>query len=315
MAGLAASPLAAGAVAAGATEERILLWPGLPPGAPKALPKPKVELKSSAVGVRVRWLSGIDLPWLAVRHPEHPNGAAAIVIPGGGYRFLSWDREGEAPARWLTGLGVTVFILAYRLPGEGWAERATAPLADAQRALRLVRAHARRYAIDPARIAALGFSAGGHLAASLATRHGERLYRPMDATDRIAARPDLAALLYPVISMVESFAHVGSRDALLGPDATVEAARTASVETRVGPDMPPSFLAHGADDTQVPPANSIAMFEAIRAAGGPAALHLFEDGGHGFGLHLPETMQAAAWPQIFERFAARHGFLAARRTP
>lgn len=288
-------------------EERLPLWPDVPMGAPSPLPVPRFDQKSNDPRLQIRWLSGIDRPWLAVRRPVKPNGAAAIVIPGGGYRFLSWDREGEAVAGWLNGLGVTVFILAHRLPGEGWRDRATVPLADAQRAMRQVRWQAANYAVDPTRVAVIGFSAGGHLAGSLATRHAEPVYAPIDAADRLSARPDLAGLVYPVVSMVEPFTHAGSRDTLLGPDASFAARRSASIETRVSADMPPALLIHAGDDSAVPPANSLAVYHAIRAAGRPAALHLFEDGGHGFGLHLPPERPAASWPGLFTAFAASHG--------
>jgi acetyl esterase/lipase len=223
-------------------------------------------------------------PVLTVKRPARPNGSAVLVIPGGGYGFLSYDNEGLEQAAWLNARGVTAFILQYRLPAEGWNDRALVPLQDAQRAMRTIRAGATRFGIDPARVATLGFSAGGHLAGSL------------------AARPDYAGLIYPVVSLEAPFTHGGSRDSLLGKDAPVALRHAASVETRVTATTPPIFLAHAADDDLVPVANSIALFTALHAAARPAELHVFEGGGHGFGTRLSPSKPASKWPELFMAF-------------
>lgn len=312
-AGLAPSARGAAAPAASLTmaADVIPLWPDLPPGAPATLPTQKIEQRSTTPGFNDRWLTGIGRPMLNVRRARDPNGAAVMLIPGGGYGFLAWDNEGEEQARWLNARGVTAFILAYRLPGEGWRDRATVPLADAQRGMRLIRAHAADFAIDSRRVMAIGFSAGGHLAGSLATRHGERVYAPVDAADRMPARPDLCGLIYPVVSMTAPFSHIGSRDALLGASATTAQRTAASVETRVTAETPPVFLTHAADDDVVPIANSIALYQAMIAAQRPGELHAFDKGGHGYGTRLPRTMPAAAWPTLFAAYAARLGLLPA----
>ena len=293
--------------AIGQTEEVVPLWPNEPPGAPRRLPERRVEERSSDPSFHDRWITGIARPSLSVRRPAYPNGAAALLIPGGGYGFIAWDNEGEEQARWLTARGVTCFILSYRLPGEGWADRSLVPLQDAQRAARLIRSEAGRFAIDPDRLTVLGFSAGGHLAGSLATRFAEPIYIAMDDVDRQSARPDLAGLIYPVVSLHEPFTHEGSRDNLLGPDSTIDRRRQTSVETRVTAETPPVFLAHASDDGLVPVENSLALYRALLAAGRPGELHAFDKGGHGFGVRLPKDVPASAWPQLFHAYGARLG--------
>lgn len=308
-AGLAALPELAGAQT-GPGDEIIDLWPGTPPGGTGARIARKIADQSKDPTKPDRWVTGIERPILVVRRPARPNGAAMLVLAGGGYGFLSYDNEGTSQAAWLNARGITAFILLYRLPGEGWVRREDVPLQDAQRAMRLIRARAAGFSVDPKRVGVLGFSAGGHLAGSLATRHGEAVYAPVDAADKFDARPDVAGLVYPVVSLDAGFSHGGSRDNLLGEGAPVEARRVRSVELRVDAATSPIFLVHASDDGLVPPANSIALFQAMQAAKRPVALHIFQDGGHGFGARLPQTMQAMAWPGLFATFAAAQGLLA-----
>lgn len=288
-------------------DEVIELWPGTPPGATGAPIVRKIDDQSHDPSNPDRWIRGIDRPTLVVRRPAKPNGAAVLLIPGGSYWFEAYDNEGTSQADWLNARGITAFILLYRLPHEGWQHREDVPLQDAQRAMRLIRSRARQFGILPDRVAVLGFSAGGHLAGSLAARHAESVYARVDEADRLSARPDIAGLIYPVVSLDASFTHAGSRDALLGPDATEAARRARSVELRVTEDMPPTFLVHAADDQVVPPANSIALFGAMQAKARPVALHIFDRGGHGFGVHPPASEPVSAWPGLFAAFGARHG--------
>ena len=301
-----ASPLAA---QIGTQDEVVELWPGPPPGSRGITITRKIDDQSHDPVHPDRWVTGIARPVLVVRRPVRPNGTAVLVVPGGGYAFLSYDNEGTSQAAWLNARGITAFILMYRLPGEGWGDRADVPLQDAQRAMRLIRSRAAEFGVRADRIAVLGFSAGGHLAGSLATRHAETVYAPVDSADGQNARPDLAALVYPVISLSVSYTHAGSRDQLLGRHAAPETRRRYSVEHRVDANTPPTFLVHAADDGLVPPANSIAMFGSITDAKRPVALHIFEDGGHGFGTRLPADRSAMAWPTLFATFAARHGLI------
>lgn len=309
--GMAATATLAALPAQAAGDDDVLpLWPGSPPGAPTPLPRPSYEQRSKDPAFNDRWMRGVDHPSLTVRRAAQPNGTAVMLVPGGGYGFLAIDNEGEEQARWLNAIGITAFILRYRIPTEGWANRSTVPLADAQRGLRLIRASAARYGVDPAKVLAIGFSAGGHLAGSLATRHAERVYAPVDAADQLSARPDLAGLIYPVVSMAAPFTHLGSRDNLFGTGADPKALAAASVENRVTADTPPIFLTHASDDGLVPIANSLALYQAMLAAKRPAELHAFDQGGHGFGVRLAKTVPASAWPTLFAAYARRCGVLA-----
>jgi acetyl esterase/lipase len=291
--------------------ETIPLWPGKPPGDIGSIIKRRIDNRSGDPNNLDRWIYGIARPEMTVFRPAQPNGSAVLVMPGGSYEFLAYDNEGTSQARWLNALGVTVFILSYRLPAEGWAGRADVPLQDAQRAMRVIRRGAARFGIDPARIAALGFSAGGHLCGSLATRHAETVYAAVDAADRRSARPDMAGMIYPVVSLSAPFTHGGSRDNLLGANAPAEARLHRSVERRVDAATPPIFLVHASDDGTVPIANSIALYQALLDQHRPAEMHLFDEAGHGFGVRLPAAATPAIWPQLFARFAARKGVFAA----
>lgn len=285
----------------------IPLWPGEAPGAPATAPARAFQQRSTDPAFDDRWLTGIARPTIEVRRPAYQDGSAVILLPGGGYGFLSIDNEGEEQARWLTQRGVTCFILYYRLPGEGWKNRATVPLQDVQRAVRLVRSRAAEFGIDPARLAVLGFSAGGHLAGSIATRFDESVYAPVDAADRLSARPDLVGMIYPVVTLAQPFVHAGSRDALLGPNSGAAERKAASVENRVTEGTPPVFLAAASDDGLVPIANSVAMYGAMLAKSRPAEFHGFDKGGHGFGARLPADVPAHAWPDLFYAYGRRNG--------
>lgn len=281
------------------------LWPDLPPGAPKVAPVPNLTMNGAA-DARQLWVRGVAMPELVVRRPARPNGIGLLSLPGGGYEFLSVQNEGLDVADGFTQRGYTVFILSYRLPGEGWAARADVPLQDAQRALRLIRADAAGYGVDPNRVGVIGFSAGGHLAASLATAYDEAVYAPVDAADTQSARPSFAGLLYPVISLRAPLVHPGSRDHLLGPDAASDQALDRrSPALHVTPATPPTFLAHALDDGLVPADNTLTMLASLRAAGVNTQAHLFTEGGHGFGLHAAPATGASTWPDLFDRWIRR----------
>lgn len=287
--------------------EIIPLWPRRPPGAPAGLPAEQLVERAADGQPHDRYAAHIARPTIIVFRAAQPNGNAVLIAPGGGYVRVVTDKEGYETARWLNARGISAFVLRYRLPGDGWARRQDVPLQDAQRAMRLIRANARSFEIDPQRLAMLGFSAGGHVAASLATRYAAQVYDPVDAADGLSARPQLAGLLYPVISM-GPFAHAGSRDELIGASARPADFVTYSPDRNVGVETPPTILVHAADDETVPVENSQRMFDALRAARVPTEMHVFEKGGHGFGLRLPATSTAARWPELFVTFARNHGF-------
>jgi acetyl esterase/lipase len=284
------------------------LWPFGPPGAPPTAPVEQSVRRGPGSGWD-RALSGIATPRVTIVRPDRPNGAALLIIPGGAYVRETFDKEGlEVAHRAATG-GVTGVVLTYRLPTDGWAAGADAPLRDAQRAMRLIRAHAHRLNIDPNRVGVLGFSAGGHLAASLATRSAVENLEQADEIGRLSALPDFAGLLYPVITMAGANVHAHSRDALLGPNPSAEALTRCSAELSVTADTPPTFIALAADDPVVSVENSLVMFAALRRWKIPAELHVFEHGGHGFGLTLPASNTAAAWPDLMTRWLGMHQFL------
>lgn len=289
--------------------ETVKLWPGRPPGALATLPREQIVDRVKTSGFQDRFVTGIGEPLMTVFRPARPNGAACLIAPGGGYLRVVIDKEGFEIARRLAQAGVTAFVLRYRLPGEGWADPADVPLQDAQRAVRLIRSNAARYDIAPQRVTVLGCSAGGHLAASLATGHARSVYAAIDNADRQSARPDLSALLYPVIDMAPPHAHAGSRTALLGASPTPAAEAAYSPHRQVTADTPPTFLVHAADDASVPLENSLGYLAALRTAKVPAEAHIFQEGGHGFGIALARGKPAHAWPELFLAWAGRHRWL------
>ena len=306
----AATPMGPDGFLPGDSTEFVRLWPGTPPGGEGIELTLKVTDAVQPDGYDVRAISQIQTPGFFVYRPARPNGLGLLVLPGGGYASEGGDRGGREIAQHFAAQGITCFVLRYRLPGEGWQKREWVPLQDAQRAMRLIRRDAARYGVDPARLAAIGFSAGGHLSASLALRHGMTAYDPVDATDQLPAVPMAAGMLYPVITMGEGV-HQGSKDHLLGPAPTPDAVALHSLEKQVMPGAAPCFISLAADDELVPPfQNGIAFFGALRAKNVPSELHVFEEGHHGFSLHWTIGKPAAAWPSLFTTWAATHGFKA-----
>jgi acetyl esterase/lipase len=233
--------------------------------------------------------------------------AAVIVCPGGGYVRLAVAKEGSEVTRFLNSLGVSAFVLKYRVA----PYRHPAPLRDVLRAVRWVRSHADELGVDAGRIGVFGSSAGGHLAASAGTLFDSSEGKTGAPLDSVAARPDFIALLYPVITMKEPHAHAGSRKALLGPDPAPSAIEAASLELHVRRETPPTFIVHTAEDKSVPVENSLAFYQALRAAAIPAEMHLYEKGPHGFGLRK-DLGPASEWPARFAEWLRAQGFLGSR---
>jgi len=253
-----------------------LLWPDGAPGAvgSEAVDKPKITV---------------------YRAPsDRATGAAVVVCPGGGYRVVAADHEGKQIAEWLNSLGVSAFVLQYRL-GERY--RHPAPLQDAQRAIRMVRSRGKEWGVDPKRVGILGFSAGGHLASTAATHFDDGRVDAADPVEREGSRPDFAVLCYAVISLVDPVAHAGSRRLLLGDPADPALVEDLSNARHVTSRTPPTFLWHTADDAAVPVENSLQFFEALHAAGVPGELHVFPHGRHGLGL-APGDPAISQWPRL-----------------
>lgn len=310
--GAAAVPALARAAPAPRDHDAMIpLWPGRPPGSPANLPAEEIVERSTDPALRDRAMMKIAAPRMALFRPVKPNGAAVLITPGGGYTRVVIDKEGYELAPLLAARGITVFVLFYRLPADGWTTRPNAPLADAQRAMRLIRHRATEFGVDPARVAAMGFSAGGHLCADLATRFATEVYAPTDAADRLPARPMLAAPIYPVISMSVPQAHGGSRTSLLGDAPSAELERAHSPDRNVPADAPPCFIVHAEDDPAVPVANSLLLRQALRDRGISVETHLFGEGGHGFGIRGIVGKPGAIWPELFLSWAKSRGLIAA----
>ena len=288
-------PLHAGAAPAGA----VLLWPGAPPGG--AAPGPQ---RDSAKGS----ITQVEQPYLLVHRPARPNGVAILLASGGGYAHIEAGKESGPAAAWLQAQGITAFELVYRLPQEGGG--VDAPFQDGQRAMRLIRARAAEWKIDPARIGMLGFSAGAHLAGMTAVQPHAVRYAPVDAAHKVSARPDFAVLLYPVLTMQPPFDTTHAKKELLGAHPAQAARDAMSVELQADAQTPPAFIAQALDDPIAPPENSQRMASALRRAGVPVELHLFRHGGHGWGLGKPGS-EPAAWPQLLLAWLQAHGWMTA----
>ena len=282
------------------------LWPGPAPGGEKVTVTEQVVLRKPGGDPNDTAFVNVTKPWLMMRRPARPNGAAILMIPGGGYARVAVSKAGGGIDAWIAAQGITAFVMDYRLPADGWAAGPDVALQDAQRAIRLIRARAPELGLDPARVAVAGFSAGGHVAARLATRFATDSYAPIDAADRLPTRPMAAGLFYPVITMTAPYAHGGSLRHLLGRDPT-EAARLAiSAEQNIPTDAPPTFIAAAADDNVVPMQNSLLMFQALQARKIASELHVFESGGHGFGFKSQDGVPLP-WPDLLTAFLKRHG--------
>lgn len=258
------------------------LWPGAAPGAPTNLP-PEVDTTTEKdaliAGRPLIRLGNVAVPTLTVYSPrDNPSGAAVVVFPGGGYQILAIDLEGTEVCDWLNSIQVTCILMKYRVPDTGPYPKSDAALQDAQRAMGLVREHAAEWKIDPHRVGVLGFSAGGHLSAAISTHYEKRLYDAMDAADKQSCKPDFAVVVYP------------------GYLALEEQNMAPNPEIHPTADTPPTFIVQAEDDP-VHVENAVTYFMELKNAKVPAELHIYAEGGHGYGLRRT-ALPVTAWPQL-----------------
>lgn len=244
-------------------------------------------------------------PKLTVFVPENPNGTSVVICPGGGYAYLSIKKEGYDTAKWFNSIGITAFVLKYRLPSdEIMKDKSIGPLQDAQEAVRYIRRNAKKWNLHTDKIGVLGYSAGGHLAASLSTKYDEVIYT---LTDSVSAKPDFSLLIYPVLSMKDGITHKGSKNKLLGKDASDEMKNSFSTEDLVDAQTPPTFLLHALDDKGVPAENSINYFLALQKHRVISEIHLYQNSGHGFGLGKEGTSRF--WTKHCENWLRTNQFI------
>lgn len=264
----------------GPGHQEIPLWPN---GAPNASPHKQPEQLNPAsylvAGRPIGIESDVSVPTMTL-YAGAPNGPAIVVFPGGGYSILAIDLEGTEVCEWLTRQGITCVLVKYRVPDSGPYPKSPQALEDVQRAVGLVRQHAAEWKIDPKRVGVLGFSAGGHLVAALSTHFEKRLYPPVDAADALSCRPDFAILIYPAYLADEH------KNFAFSPDIPVTA------------QTPPAFILQAEDDG-VHVENATAYFLALKQAGVRAELHLFAQGGHGYGLRRT-ALPVTGWPELVQ---------------
>lgn len=272
------------------------LWPGAAPGAPRPPAGTETTNEHGHKGM-------IEVPqyWVHLPPKEKANGAAAVIFPGGGYGILAMEHEGHDYAKWLNERGIAGIVVKYRV-GAGLGYQYPVPFLDARRAVRTVRANAAEWGIKPDRIGVMGSSAGGHLASLCATRFEDTFpEETSDETDKLSARPDFAILCYPVIIMDLAYGHTGSRKNLAGEDSDQVRLDMLSTEKAVSKNTPPTFLVSTSDDP-IDSRNSLLFATALKANGIPHALHVFEKGGHGYGLKGGGPL--AVWPDLLSAWLA-----------
>jgi len=260
------------------------IWPGTPPGAKADLP-PEINMNANGsktmAGRPYIRLGNVSTPTITVFKPKGKNtGAGIVVFPGGGYQILSVDLEGTEICDWLNQIGVTCVLLKYRVPDSGPYPKSAAALQDAQRAVGLVRLHATEWGIDPNRLGVLGFSAGAHLSAAISNHYDKRLYDPIDDADKLSCKPDFAVVLYP--------GYLAVSEQNFAPNADIHPTA----------DTPPTFILQAEDDP-VHVENSVVYFLALKNAKVPAELHVYAQGGHGYGLR-PRDFPIMGWPNLVE---------------
>ncbi|WP_298493833.1 alpha/beta hydrolase [uncultured Algibacter sp.] len=266
--------------------QELKLWEYAIPGEIKSKDYKEVLQIENGTVLRAKQVTN---PTLTIFKPQLPNGTAILIIPGGGYHHVTINKEGAKVAEWLNTLGITAFVLKYRLPSDViMKDKSIGPLQDAQKAIRYIKHNSEAFQLKTDKIGVLGFSAGGHLAAMVSTQFNKKVYKE---TDSISAKPDFSILIYPVISMKDSLTHQGSKRNLLGETPSKEKVEIFSNETQVTALTPKTFLVHATDDKSVSVENSIRYYLALKKHNVSAEMHIYENGGHGFGLGIKNTSQ------------------------
>lgn len=286
-----------------AQTETINLWPeGKVPNSKQS----DIAEKSDTDAQGILRISGVTVPTITA-YPapkDKATGAAVMICPGGGYGILAASHEGSDFAKWFNERGISAFVLKYRLPNEkAMTHQHEVPLMDAMQGMKLIRQNAEKWNIDTDKIGVMGFSAGGHLAATLSTHHN------MGAKASAEGKPNFSILIYPVISFLPAISHGGSRDNLLGPEKSEELIRYYSNELQVSEQTPPAFLVHAMDDTGVPVENSIEYYLALKKKKIPAEMHLYPKGGHGYGMRTEGKGSLANWPEAMEGWLYSAGYM------
>jgi len=262
---------------------KLPIWEGMPPL------QSNLNSEEERTQEGILRISKVQIPEIEVYFPtkQVQNGQAVVILPGGGYRILAYDWEGTDFAKWFNSEGITGIVLKYRLPDpDSQSSPEEVPLLDAQRAIRLVRHHAKEWGIDPDKIGVMGFSAGGHLASTLSTQYEHDIDLEKDDIDKLSARPDFSILVYPVISFRDAATHSGSKEALIGKNPSIELQDRFSAEINITDNTPSTFLVHAQDDMAVPVRNSILYYQSLVENGVPTTMHLYPTGGHGFAFGI-----------------------------
>lgn len=284
-------------------QESLPLYPGEIPNSKPSPDKEKRVVRENGMVI----IEGISMPTITVFLPKKPSASrsAIIIFPGGGYHINAIKHEGLDIAKKLNDFGIAAFVVKYRIPNdETMVNKEIGPLQDAQQAIRLVRKNAAKWNIDPNKTGIMGFSAGGHLASTAGTRFNDPV---IENPEQVNLRPDFMVLGYPVISFSDTIGHIGSRDNLLGKSPSPEKIIEYSNELQITSETPPTFLIHAGDDGGVLPANSIVFFEQLLKHKVPAELHIYERGGHGFGMNNPTSEEK--WMDTLANWLASRGLL------
>lgn len=277
-------------------ENQIPLWNNIPNSIQNKEYKEELKLDKNGERIGIKKVTTPTIiPYLTDNQSD--KKPAVIICPGGGYSALAFDKEGILIAKYFNSIGVSAFVLKYRLPSAKIMQNKTiAPLQDAQEAIRLVRRNAQKWNIDATKIGVIGFSAGGHLASTVSTHYNDIVYE----SDTTSARPDFSILIYPVISMENGITHNGSKINLIGKNPSQELITKYSNEKSIDANTPPTFLIHATDDLVVPVENSIQYYLALKKNRVPVEMHIYENGGHGFGLGTNGTH--LYWPESLKKW-------------